>query len=112
MHFFYGTDVPAGWCGRTNRRTKLAAALRFDPTIFSSCWLFASYGGWRDLNVAVLEPATGYPFKIQSMIENGSARWLAPGESLATTVQFSTQEGLTSVGGVEENGQILPDGES
>ena len=108
LHFFYGTGLVSGWCGVTNCVIRLAAALRFDPEVFSSCWLFAAHGGWRDLNVAVLEPATGYPFKMQQMIAGGRARTLAPGECLETTVLFSAQEGLTSIGGVEENGMILP----
>jgi hypothetical protein len=108
VHFFYGTELAAGWCGITNRANRLACALRFDKEIFSSCWLFATHGGWRDLNVAVLEPATGYPYQMQSMIDGGHARRLAPGESLETSVMFSAQEGLTSIGGVEEDGRILP----
>ncbi len=108
VHFFYGAGLVSGWCGITNRANRLGCALRFDPNVFSSCWLFATHGGWRDLNVAVLEPATGYPFQIQSMIAGGRARWLAPGTSLETSVQFSAQEGLTSIGGIDENGLILP----
>jgi hypothetical protein len=107
VHFFYGTEMAGGWCGITNRANHLAAALRFDPKVFQACWLFATHGGWRDLNVAVLEPATGYPFRIPSMIEAGRARSLAPGETLETTVLFSVQEGLTSIGGVTNDGQIL-----
>lgn len=112
VHFFYGTELASGWCGVTNRANRLAAALRFDPRVFSSCWLFATHGGWRDLNVAVLEPATGYPFRIQSMIDRGRALQLAPGESLETIVLFSVQEGLTSIGGVEDDGRILPGDET
>jgi hypothetical protein len=112
LHFFYGTELAEGWCGVTNRENRLAAALRFDPEIFSSCWLFATHGGWRDLNVAVLEPATGYPFRIQTMIAEGRARSLAAGESLETNVLFSVQEGLMSIGGVEANGRILPGDEA
>lgn len=108
VHFFYGTGLVTGWCGITNRAKRLGCALRFDPEVFSSCWLFATHGGWRDLNVAVLEPATGYPFQMQAMIAGGRARWLAPGESLETSVQFCAQEGLTSIGGIDENGLILP----
>jgi hypothetical protein len=106
LHFFYGTELAAGWCGVTNRMTRLAAGLRFDPEVFSSCWLFATHGGWRDLNVAVLEPATGYPYNMRAMIDGGQGRWLAPGETLETSVLFSVQEGLSSVGGVDEYGVI------
>lgn len=112
VHFFYGTKLAAGWCGVTNRANRLAVALRFDPEVFRSCWLFATHGGWRDLNVAVLEPATGYPYSMQSMIENGQARRLAPNESLETTALFSAQEGLSSIGGVEEDGSIRPGDEA
>lgn len=112
LHFFYGTELAAGWCGVTNRANRLAAGLHFDPEIFSSCWLFASHGGWRDLNVAVLEPATGYPFRIQTVIREGRARALAPGETLQTAVLFSVEEGLLSIGGVEENGRIQPGDET
>jgi galactose mutarotase-like enzyme len=107
VHFFYGTEMAAGWCAVTNQTNGLASALRFDPEIFTSCWLFASHGGWRNLNVAALEPATGHPFQIQSMIDAGRARWLAPGESLETTVLFATQEGMQSVGGVDADGRIV-----
>jgi hypothetical protein len=112
VHFLYGTELAAGWCGVSNRRNRLAAALRFDPEVFSSCWLFATHGGWRDLNVAVLEPATGYPFRMQTMIDEGRARWLAPGESLETSVLFSVQEGLISIGGVDADGGIQPGDEA
>ena len=108
LYFFYGTELAGGWCGVTDRARKLATALRFDPKVFSSCWLFATYGGWKDLNVAVLEPASGYPFQMQPMIARGQALWVAPGESLETRVLFSVQEGLTSVGGVDADGTILP----
>jgi hypothetical protein len=108
VHFFYGTELADGWCGVTNRATGLAAALRFDPDVLSSCWLFATHGGWRDLNVAVLEPATGYPYNMRAMIDGGEARWLAPGQSLETSVLFSAQEGLGSIGGVGEDGVITP----
>lgn len=108
LHFFYGTEMAAGWCGVTNRENRLAAALRFDPEVFSSCWLFATHGGWRDLNVAVLEPATGYPLRLQSMIDEGRALSLAPDATLETKVLFSVQEGLDSIGGITESGHILP----
>jgi hypothetical protein len=107
VHFFYGTELASGWCGVTNRANGLAAALRFDPEVFSSCWLFATHGGWRDLNVAVLEPATGYPYQMMQMISAGRSRSLAPGESMQTRVLFSVQEGLKSIGGVEADGRIL-----
>jgi hypothetical protein len=49
----------------------------------------------------------GLSISDQPMIAR-SALWPAPGESLETTVLFSVQEGLTSVGGVAVDGTILP----
>lgn len=108
VHFFYGTGYTKGWCGVTDREKQLAAGMSFDPKVFSSCWLFASHGGWRDLNVAVLEPATGYPFQMEKMIAQGQARMLSSGESIETEVTFSVQQGLRSIGGVNQDGTILP----
>lgn len=112
VHFFYGTELGAGWCGITNRANGLAAALLFDPAVFSSCWLFATHGGWKGHNVAVLEPATGYPFTMQSMIDSGRARTLAPAESLETTVLLSLRPGMRSIGGVQPDGTILAGSEA
>ncbi len=108
LHFFYGDQLADGWCGITNCANGLATALRFDPEVFTSCWLFATHGGWKNLNVAVLEPATGYPFRLQPMINNKRACWLEPNDALATTVLFSVQEALTSIGGIDADGKILP----
>jgi len=108
MHFFYGTEMTEGWCGITNTATGLSAAVRYDASVFTSCWLFASHGGWRNLNVAVLEPATGYPFQIQSMIDAGRARWLGSHEVLESTVLFTAQQGSGSIGGVDAEGRISP----
>jgi galactose mutarotase-like enzyme len=106
MHFFYGTEITEGWCGITNTANGLSVAVRYDPSVFTSCWLFASHGGWRNLNVAVLEPATGYPFQVQSMIDAGRAHWLGPQEMLESRVLFTAQEGSGCIGGGDAKGRI------
>ena len=107
VHFFYGTELAAGWCALTNTATGLSSCLRFDPSVFRSCWLFASFGGWRNLNVAVLEPSTTYPYNLATAIEAGQAHWLDAGESLDTNVLMAFQEGQKSVGGINSGGHIL-----
>ncbi len=107
VHFFYGTGLRKGWCGITRRQKKLSVALQFDHSVFSCCWLFATHGGWKNLNVAVLEPATGHPFRLQKMMEHGTARWLSPGETLETQVLFTVQEGLDSIGGIGADGALF-----
>lgn len=110
VHFFYGTDLSAGWCALTNTATGLACGLRFDPRVFSSCWLFASYGGWRNYNVAVLEPCSGYPLNFDEMLRHQRARILGPGETLATEVLFAAAEGFTSVGNIDAQGTVMTAG--
>jgi galactose mutarotase-like enzyme len=109
LYFFYGTQMQAGWCALTNMDTRLACALVFDPKVFQSCWLFASYGGWRSHNVAVLEPCTGYPVNFDAMRAAGRHRTLAPGESLTTEVQFVLRQGIRSVTRVDADGTIVGD---
>jgi hypothetical protein len=106
LYFFYGTEMQAGWCAITDTATRLACGVQFDSRIFSCCWLFATYGGWRDHNVAVLEPCTGYPLTFETMKAAGRHRALAPGESLETDVHFLVQEGLRSVGSINASGEM------
>lgn len=107
LYFFYGTELQAGWCALTNTATGLASALQFDKSVFCSAWLFASYGRWRNYNVAVLEPCTGYPLSFEAMKSAGRHRVLVAGTSLQTEVSFIVQEGLDTVGGVTEDGTLV-----
>lgn len=108
LYFFYGDQMKSGWCALTNTATRLSCGLRFDPAIFPSCWLFASYGGWRNYNVAVLEPCTGHPLNFDALVASGRQRILQPDESLSTNVLFTVQEGFTSVSDIKDNGLIIP----
>ena len=98
MYFFYGTALKEGRCGIVNTASGLSCSLQFDPAVFSSCWLFASYGGWRNNRVAVLEPCTGYPIDFETMKQIGRVKILEPGGSLATQVVFSAEEGVALEG--------------
>ncbi len=111
LYFFYGMDMKAGWCALTNTQTGLSCGLRFDQTIFPCAWLFATYGGWQNYNVAVLEPCTGYPLNFEAMQKAGRHKELAPGGSFSTQVLFTVQEGIRSVGAITEDGTVLEAGE-
>lgn len=107
LYFFYGTHMEGGWCALTNTATRLSCGLKFDPAVFPSCWLFASYGGWQNYNVAVLEPSTGYPLNFDAMQAAGRHRTLAPGETLATDVLFTVQQDLASVARIDDDGNMF-----
>jgi hypothetical protein len=104
LYFFYGTEMKGNWCALSNSETQLSCGLQFDSKVFPCCWLFATYGGWRNYNVAVLEPCTGYPLNFEAMHSAGRSRTLAPGETLETDVRFLVQEGLRSVGAIDDSG--------
>jgi hypothetical protein len=106
LYFFYGSELRGGWCGICDDESGLAYGFAFDPVIFKHCWLFASYGGWRNLNVAVLEPSTGYPCRIEEAVPNQRYLKLGPGDTIETTVVFSVAEGLTKINSIGRDGEI------
>ncbi|MGH9517609.1 MAG: hypothetical protein ACRD3P_18230 [Terriglobales bacterium] len=106
LYFFYGTQMKGNWCALTNTASGLACGLQFDPKVFPYSWLFATYGGWRNYNVAVLEPCTGYPLNFEAMKAAGRHHSLAPGESLQSDVRFLVQEGLHNVGSIDSSGTM------
>jgi len=106
LHFFYGLNLAEGWCGVINTHLRLACGLSFDRSVFPCCWLFGSFGGWRNLNVAVLEPSTGYPFSMERAIQNKTCAWLDVGQVIETSVIFGVAEGLASISGISPQGDI------
>jgi hypothetical protein len=109
LHFFYGLEMEEGWFGVAHAHANFACGLCFEPSVFRSCWLFASFGAWRNLNVAVLEPSTGYPFKIEEAVNAGTCAWLRAGLKLETSVMFSVAEGISCVKRITPKGEIYGD---
>lgn len=107
MHFFYGYEFSEGWCGLSNTQTGLACGVAFDPKVFPSCWLFGSFGGWRNLNVAVLEPSTGFPYEMARAVKDGTCAQLAPGEEIRTSVVFTVAESMAKIGSITPQGEIV-----
>lgn len=107
LHFFYGVDLQEGWCGVTDTASRLAYGLAFDPSIFQSCWLFGSFGLWRNLQVAVLEPSTGYPFNLNQAVRDGTCGWLEAQQRIETSVVFSVAENLSGISAITHEGEIL-----
>jgi hypothetical protein len=85
--FFYATDLATGWCALTDVAAGYGFGLEFDPAIFRSVWVFGAYGGWRGHHVTILEPCTGYPYRLEDAVAQGTASHLAAGGSIETTVK-------------------------
>ena len=93
--FFHGSGLPEGWCGITDTRAGSWVRIDYPTDVFPYCWIFMTYGGWRERSVVVLEPCTNHPKDIEQAISIGTAAVLAP----ATTREF---EVTVSVGSANE----------
>jgi len=84
--FLYLTGLARGACALAHRGEDWCFELRFDPQVFRSVWLFASFGGWRELEMLVLEPCTAWPMSLVEAAAAGQCLRLDAGERLETTV--------------------------
>ena len=106
VYFLYGHGFKEGWCTITDRAKCLTWGLVFSPEFFRSCWLFATYGGWRNYYAVLLEPSTSFPYRIEEQIERGAVQHVAAAGALETTVVFLVQEGLAGVRGLTAAGRF------
>ena len=90
----------------TDPMSRLTWGLVFSPQFFRSCWLFATYGGWRNHHLAILEPSTSFPQQIEQAILNKTAAVLPAGGRMETSVVLHVQEGLTNVAGLTPEGNF------
>lgn len=104
--FQYATEMKEGWCALTHTKERIGFGLAFDLKVLPSCWLFASYGGWRNLHTIVLEPCSGYPISLNEGIKKGTHQTLKPGQSFDCTVVAIVYEGLTEVTSIDPDGKV------
>lgn len=104
VFFLYGNGFNEGWSAITDTADRLSWGLRFAPEFFRSCWIFATYGGWRDYYTLLIEPSTAFPFQIERALELGQVQSLPPQESVESSVRFQVQEGMSRVNGVGPEG--------
>ncbi|WP_188996220.1 DUF4432 family protein [Paenibacillus nasutitermitis] len=104
--FQYATGMHAGWCALTHTRAGIGFGLSYDAAVLPSCWLFASYGGWRGLQTVVLEPCTGYPVSVSGGVEQGTHQTLQPGETVTCAVIATVFEGLAAVEHIDTDGEV------
>jgi Domain of unknown function (DUF5107) len=105
--FQYGLELKEGWCSVTDCINRLGIGIAFDNELFHSCWLFATYGGWRNLNTAVLEPCTGYPVNLNDGLSKGTHQVLSPNGSIETELVAVVYEGLDKVTSITRDGKVI-----
>jgi hypothetical protein len=78
--FLLATSLVRGECGVSHPGCGSGLTLTWDAEELPSCWLFASYdGGWRGLDVLVLEPCSGYPLSVLEGVAAGTHQVLPAG---------------------------------
>lgn len=105
--FAYGTDLKEGWFALTDPEHDLGFAFRFPHDIFPTCWLFASFGGWRSHYCLLIEPCTGYPYRLEEAVRMGTCPVLQPGQVIEFECVGTCFSGLTEVQRVTPSGQVL-----
>jgi hypothetical protein len=104
--FYYGLDLQAGWCALTDTRQRWGFGLAFDAELFRSVWVFGAYGGWRGLYTTILEPCTGYPYRLDDAVAQGTASRLLPGTQLTTELRVVLYQNATGVTHISRDGQV------
>ena len=104
--FYYAVELDAGWCALTDTAAQAGFGLIFDPAVFRSVWVFGAYGGWRGLYTTILEPCTGYPYRLEDAIAQSTASRLAVGETLETEVTAVLYRGVSEVTQISRNGEV------
>jgi hypothetical protein len=90
--FLYLLDLSEGKCALRHRQENWQFSLSFPKEIFTSVWLFASFGGWRDLEVLILEPCTTPQLSLAASAKEGRCLHLEPGASIPASVQVEVGE--------------------
>lgn len=104
--FQFATEMDAGWCAVTHSNDRVGFGLLFDLAVFPSCWTFASYGNWRNVNTLIMEPCTGYPISVQEGVSQGTHKVLRAGESIETTVLGIAYDGCREVHHIDAEGRV------
>jgi hypothetical protein len=97
VQFWYGVDLTAGQAAISYPEEGIGFGLRFDPAVLTSVWVFATAGGWRGLETVILEPCTGYHADLTTAIAHGTHHTLAPGDTLATTIEAHALHGPAAI---------------
>jgi hypothetical protein len=97
----------AGWIAATDVATRRGVGLVFDPAHFPVLWQWMSYGGTRGWHHVIIEPWSTAALSLADAIADGTARVLAPGGQLSTSVTAVVYGGCQSVTGLTADGHVV-----
>ncbi len=94
MDFFYLHDIACPEMGLITGKGKHLFSYLYDKKVFPFQWYFASYGGFLNHYVAIIEPCTNMPISITDAKEKSQCLTLKPDEELNTQVLIYAGENL------------------
>jgi hypothetical protein len=96
--FLYLLDLTRGECALQHRDENWRFGMTFSKELFSSVWIFASFGGWRELEMLILEPCTTPQLSLVESAALGQCLRLEPGQTVqpVVTVDVGYAQGATS----------------
>lgn len=86
LDFFYLYDLRRGEISLNRPSVGLRLTFSFDTSVFPYAWIFASYGGFRDHYVVILEPCSTMHLSVNEAIQAGRCSRLRPGQTLETMI--------------------------
>lgn len=90
--FLYLLDLAKGECALRHSVENWQFRLRFPRELFTSVWIFASFGGWRDLETLILEPCTTPQLSLAESAKAGQCLHLEPGETARPVIEVEIGE--------------------
>ncbi|MCS7222195.1 MAG: DUF5107 domain-containing protein [Anaerolineae bacterium] len=86
VDFLFLYDLQDGRMAWRSAHRDLTFVYIFDRRVFPYAWYFASYGGFDDHYVAILEPCTAMPLSVNEAARLGQCSVLDPGQAIETRV--------------------------
>ena len=86
--FLYLLELSEGQCALGHRKEDWMFRMSFSREIFSSVWIFASFGGWRNLEVLILEPCTTPRLSLAESTQAGTCLHLEPQAVIETSLRI------------------------
>lgn len=96
--FLYIRDLAQPWCAIEDLHNGASIRMDFDSRQLPYVWLFLTYGGWRNLYTAVLEPCTNMPKDLSEAVRLKQSARIDPGQVFKAKVSVT-------LAGLEEEGR-------
>ena len=91
---FQYIHIREGWFAMYHPVRQTGIKMEFDKKFFPYITYFASFGGWREHYVAVVEPSTGYPADLEQASKDGRTNKL----EAYGTIHFTNKVSLIRMG--------------